>query len=351
MSGTGPLTAVVLAAGNLVGDDVVTDLGALVPGVHVRWTPYSETIEQRVARRRHRRAGTTPPPTEPGDELRAALAVADAILAFDVPWDLTALAPRLRLLQAVGAGVEQYDHAGLAAHGVTLCNAAGIAAPSMAEYVIGRLLEVYKGSRVVEQLQRDHRWKRHDTRELAGSTVAVVGLGAIGRATAQRLRGWEVTLLGVRRRVDPTVADPDVDEVFAVEELDTVLGRADVVILTVPATDATNRWFDADRFAAMKPGAVFCNVSRGSMVDEAALLAALRDGRLGAAILDVTRIEPLPGEDPLWDAPNLYLTPHSSTSVDRYAPRLLRLFADNVTRLAEGRPLRNRIDPELGYRV
>ncbi|MCC6438874.1 MAG: D-2-hydroxyacid dehydrogenase [Acidimicrobiales bacterium] len=351
MSGDRPLTAAVLAVGNLVGADVVADLGALLPGVDVRWSPYTETIEQRVERRRLRRAGRPLERTELSDALRETLLAADAVLAFDVPWDLTVFAPRLRLLQAVGAGVEQYDHAGLAAHGVTLCNAAGIAAPSMAEYVIGRLLEVYKGSRAVEQLQRDRRWKRHETRELAGATVAIVGLGAIGRATAQRLRGWEVTLLGVRRRVDPAATDPDVDEVFAVEDLDLVLGRADVVVLTVPATEATNRWFDADRFAAMKPGAVFCNVSRGSMVDEEALRTALEGGRLGAAILDVTRVEPLPAEDPLWGAPNLYLTPHSSTSVDRYAPRLLRLYADNVTRLAEGRPLRNRIDPELGYRV
>ena len=345
-----PLTAAVLAVGQLVGRDVVADLSALAPGSEVLWTPYTETIEQRRERRRRHRAGEAHPETKLTDEQRSTLAAAHAVLAFDVPWELPALAPNLRLLQAVGAGIEQYDLDGLRAAGVSLCNASGIAAPSMAEFIVGRIVEVFKGTRQVEQLQRDQRWQRHDTRELAGSTVAVVGLGAIGRATARRLRGWDVTMLGTRRRVEEGATDPDVDEVIASDQLDMVLRRADVVVLTVPATPETDRMFDADRFAAMKPGAVFCNVSRGSMVDEDALVDALERGHLGAAILDVTRVEPLPAEHRLWHAPNLYLSPHSSTSVDRYAPRLLELYADNLGRLASGQPLHNRVDPTLGYR-
>ncbi|MEZ5263935.1 MAG: D-2-hydroxyacid dehydrogenase [Acidimicrobiales bacterium] len=350
-SDPGAPCAVVLAVGALVGPDPVAELAGRLPGVDVCWAPYTETVEQRAERRRRSRAGEPHEPTHLDDAVAAALQRADAVLAFDVPWDLPAHAPRLRLLQAVGAGVEQYDHPGLAAAGVALCNAAGVAAPSMAEFVIGRLLEVCTDTRRVEELQRQQRWRRHDTGELAGSTVAIIGLGAIGRATAQRLRGWEVTLLGVRRHVEAGAIDPDVDEVFGLDRLDEVLGRADAVVLTVPATRRTNGWFGAERFAAMKPGAVFCNVSRGSMVVEAALLEALRGGHLRAAILDVTRTEPLPPGDPLWGEPNVYLSPHSSTSTVRYPQRLLPLFADNVARLVDGRPLRNRIDPELGHRV
>jgi phosphoglycerate dehydrogenase-like enzyme len=344
------LTAALLVDGRLIGPDPVDRLAQLSPGVTVRWAPYVESLEQRRERHRRRRAGEQPVDSELTDEHRDALASADAALAFDVPWDLPVHAPKLRLLQAIGAGVEQYDAALLAQHGVSLCNASGVAAPSMAEFVIGRILEVYKDIRRAEQLQQARRWSRHATRELAGATVAVVGLGAIGRATAQRLQGWEVTRLGVRRRVEAGARDADVEELLPADRLDDGLGRADVVVLTVPATDETQRMFNADRFAAMKPGAIFCNVSRGSMVDEPALIAALQTGHLRAAILDVTRIEPLPDGDPLWEAPNLYLSPHSSTSDDRYATRLLELFADNLDRLAAGRPLRNLVDPALGYR-
>ena len=123
-----------------------------------------------------------------------------------------------------------------------------------------------------------------------------------------------------------------------------VLGRCDAVVATLPADESTFDMFDASRFAAMAAGTIFVNVSRGSLVVEGDLIEALRSGHLRAAVLDVTRLEPLPATDPLWDAPNLYLSPHTSTSLDRYVDNLVDLAADNLTRFVEGRPLRNEVD-------
>jgi phosphoglycerate dehydrogenase-like enzyme len=182
-----------------------------------------------------------------------------------------------------------------------------------------------------------------------GRTMAVVSLGAIGRATARRARAFGMEVLATRRSAAPGETDPDADELWPLGELDAVLARADVVVVAAPATPETADLFDAGRFAAMRPGATFVNVSRGSLVDEAALLDALTSGHLGAAVIDVVKDEPAPPDHPFWDAPRMYLSPHCSASFDRYTDRLFALFEDNLRRLAEGRPLRNAVDPALGY--
>ena len=138
--------------------------------------------------------------------------------------------------------------------------------------------------------------------------------------------------------------DPEVDELYPAAALDDMLQRCDAVVATLPANESTFDMFDASRFAVMAEGTVFVNVSRGSLVVETDLIEALRSGHLRAAVLDVTRVEPLPADDPLWDAPNLYLSPHTSTSLDRYADNLVDLAADNLTRYVEGQPLRNEVE-------
>jgi phosphoglycerate dehydrogenase-like enzyme len=142
-------------------------------------------------------------------------------------------------------------------------------------------------------------------------------------------------------RANPDIPSPGVDEVYGPDGLRDVLGRCDAIVVCAPATPETRDLFDADAFAAMRPGAIFCNVARGSLVDEDALVATLRDGRLGAAILDVTRQEPLPPTSPLWEAPRLHLSPHCSSSIDRYLESLFDLFAANLARYAKGEPLEN----------
>ena len=180
-------------------------------------------------------------------------------------------------------------------------------------------------------------------------TIGIVGLGAIGRDVARRARAFEVTVLANRRSAQAGDTDPNVDELYGPDGLDEMLERCDAVVLCAPQTPETVNLFNADRLARLKPAAVLVNVARGSLIDEGALIAALESGHLAAAILDVTREEPLPPGNPLWDAPNMYLSPHTSTSREGYDQALLELFRDNLTRFLDHEPLRNVVDPDRGY--
>jgi phosphoglycerate dehydrogenase-like enzyme len=283
------------------------------------------------------------------EERREALARAEVLFALHVAKDLMRLAPRLRWIQGMGAGVEQFAKAGLERARVVVTNASGVSAGSMAEWVIGRLLQVWKCFREADRHQREHAFVRTYGRTFAGSTLGIVGMGAIGSAVAERARALGLFVLGLRRSA---AADPaPAHELLGPGRLHELLARSDAVLVAAPETAETRHLIDAAAFAAMKPGAVLVNVARGALVDEAALAEVLRSGRLGAAVLDVFEQEPLPPESPLWELPNLYASAHSSVSVDRYLDDVFDLFADNVARFVAGQPLRNRVDmAALGFR-
>jgi phosphoglycerate dehydrogenase-like enzyme len=192
-------------------------------------------------------------------------------------------------------------------------------------------------------LQGERRWSPTYGREIAGSTLGVVGLGAIGREVARRGRALGLRLVAVRQSWRPGMKDDDVDELYGPGDLHALLGASDMVVSAVPETSATVDMFDAAAFAAMRPGAVFVNVGRGSAVVEDDLVAALGSGHLAAAAIDVTREEPLPPSSPLWDVRGLYISPHSATSPDRFWANLHALFRDNVARYLAGEPLRNEV--------
>jgi phosphoglycerate dehydrogenase-like enzyme len=306
--------------------------------------PYREGLKLRTARR------TPPvpaellaaaPPLTPG--LRAAWSRCEVLLGLDVPPELPELAPRLRWVQAFSAGLEHLNAAGLVARGIALTTAAGVGAAPIAEFALGRLLEVWKETRAIEQMQRERRFTRPPGRLLAGCTLGVVGLGAIGGALAGRARALGMRVIATRRRWQPGQTSPLADELHGPEGLPRLLEASDAVALCAPDSPATRDLIDAKALARMKPGAVLVNVARGALVDEAALIAALRSGRLRAAILDVTKAEPLPPGDPLWDAPNLYLSPHCSVSPDAYVERMLDFLAENVAHWLRGEPLVNRV--------
>jgi phosphoglycerate dehydrogenase-like enzyme len=291
-----------------------------------------------------------PPPWAIGraDERKTALARAEVLIQLHTPKNLMQLAPNLKWLQGIGAGVDQFALAGVRRDQVTVTNASGVSSGSMAEFVIGRLLQIWKRFPEAAAYQQRHEYVRTYGRSFAGSVMGIVGLGSIGRAVAVRARAMGVTVLGLKRTAS---RDPEpADEIFAPEALHEMLGRCDAVVVSAPATPDTHHLLDAAAFAAMKPGAVLVNVARGSLVHEAAVLDALHSGQLGAAALDVFEQEPLPAESPLWDAPNLYVSAHSSVSVDRYIDDVFDLFEDNLRRYAAGEPLRNVVDMEaLGF--
>ncbi len=286
------------------------------------------------------------------DELSAAeLAVwarAGAAIALDVPPGIGELAPGLGWIQAIGAGIDHLAGSGLP-DACVVTNAAGVAAAPIAEFAIGRLLAVWKRFGEIDEQQRVHAWKAQFGKLVEGQTLGIIGLGAIGSAVAARARAFGMHTIGTRRSYKEGDAHHAVDELYGTAHLHAVLARCDAVVVSAPGTPETENLFDAAAFAAMKPDAVFCNVGRGSLVDEPALIEALRSGHLGAAILDVTRQEPLPPDDPLWDAPNIFISPHCSTSQERYNDKLFALFADNLGRYLRGEELRNVVDRRAGY--
>jgi len=302
------------------------------------------------------------PPVEPHEEppawaksvaaeRRAALREAQVLIALQTPRNLMELAPKLRWIQSVGAGVDQFVAAGVDGERVLVTNASGLSAPSMAEFVLGRLLEIWKRFREMEALQREHRYVQAYGRTFRGSVVGIVGMGSIGGAVAERARALGAHVLGMRRSARPGDAPDPADELFAPGQLHAMLARCDAVVVVAPATPETRHLIDARALAAMRSGAVLVNVARGSLVDESALVEALRDGHVSAAALDVFETEPLPAESPLWELPNVYVSAHSSVSVDRYLDDIFELFVENLERFVAGRELRNRVDTRaLGFR-
>ncbi len=233
---------------------------------------------------------------------------------------------------------------------VILTNCSGLSSASMAEWVIGRLLQVWKRLREADEFQRAHEFKRSYGRTFAGSTIGIVGLGHIGRAVAVRARAFGCRVLGLRRTVRAGDSDPDVDRLYPTSALHEMLAECDAVIVAAPATADTHHLIDAKALAAMPRRAVLVNVARGSLLDEAELARVMKEEPLAAAILDVFDPEPLDARSPLWDLPNVYLSAHSSVSVDRYMDDVFDLFFDNVKRFRAGEPLRNVVDMKsLGF--
>jgi phosphoglycerate dehydrogenase-like enzyme len=337
-----PVPVLVTFPGHL-DDDQLARLRSVSPRVEVTVIGYDEPAATRSARGRGERPD--PDAVVPiSAELRAAYARAEVLLTFDLPLGIGAVAQDVRWVQAIGAGTEHFRGAGLGPE-VVVTNAAGISAVPIAEFVMGRLLAVWKRFDELAALQRAHEWKPTYGRRVAGKTVVVVGFGAIGRAVAQRAHAFGMHVIAVRRRPDEEPCPAFVDRVVASTELLAVLPEAEAVVVAAPATAATHHLFDAAAFAAMPERSIFCNVARGTLVDEAALLAALTSGHLRAAVLDVTEQEPLPANHPLWDAPNLHLSPHCSTDPSNYVDDLLELFADNLGRYLRGAPLVNAVVP------
>jgi len=319
---------------------------AVAPGIDLHWVPYQEEYGLRRARAAGR-VSDTDRATAPRltDEDWAPLERATAVVLLDMPDALLERTPRLRWVQSMAAGTEHLDARAMAARGITLTSGAGIAAVPIAEFVLGRLLQVWKGFRTIDANQARSRWKLVMGRRLSGLTLGIVGLGAIGRATARRARAFEMHVIANRRSAQPGDSDPDVDELFTAEALDDMLPRCDAVVIAAAATPETVGLFDRGRIARMKPDAVLCNVARGSIVDENALEEALRSGRLAAAVLDTTADEPTHPEHPLWTAPNCYLSPHTAAAADGFAEALMDLVVRNLDRFVRNEALENVVVP------
>ena len=257
-------------------------------------------------------------------------------------------AANLRWFQAMNAGLERLDRAGVLQRGFAVTNGSGLAAPAIAEWCIAAMFALAKQFPAYVRNQDRHAWERvRGGIALEGKTCGVVGLGAIGRETAKRARALGMRVVACRRTVDGD--DPDCDALIPYSNLHELLAQSDFVVLCVPLTRETTNLIDAPALKAMKRTASILNIARGAVIDQAALEVALRDGTIASAALDVTTPEPLPAESSLWALPNVLITPHSSGASDRRDGTALALLLENLRRYLANEPLKNLARPELGY--
>jgi glyoxylate/hydroxypyruvate reductase A len=277
-------------------------------------------------------------------EAAAAVAEADVIYAWKFPADLYPRAGRLRWLHIMGAGVDGALVAALPPH-VVVTRVPGVFGPWMREYVLGWCRAVTQRMPLYREAQRQRRWRSDVIPErLAGKTMVIVGVGDIGRTIAAAARGLGMRVLGISRSGRPV---PNVERVHRVRALPRLVREADFVVTALPLTAETRGLIDARILAAMRPTAWLINIGRGALIDEGALLTALRERRIGGAVLDVFEREPLPPEHPFWSLDNVVVTPHISGPST--PPEMATVFNDNLARWLAGRRLRHVVDRVRGY--
>lgn len=311
-----------------------TTIAVLRQNIHgITAQEYAEALESRLSDVTIRLAST------PREE-RELLEIADIATGLTLTTEQLDLASNLSLFGCVYAGTGHLDLDEFTERGIAVTNGSGVHAENISEYVLGAILTFTRQFHQAFHQQQRREWRSFQTRELAGSTVTVVGLGAIGQAVVERLEPFDVDTVGVR--YTPEKGGPT-DDVYGFDEIHEAVVDAEYVVLACPLTDATEQLIDNDVIRTMEPNAVLVNIARGKVVDTDALLSNLRTNQIGGAVLDVTDPEPLPEDHPLWGMRNVLITPHNAGYTPKYFERRADILAENVTRLAEGRDLRNQV--------
>jgi glyoxylate/hydroxypyruvate reductase len=306
-----------------------------------------------------------PEPQYPADHsgVRRSLSAADldrwsrlreqADISFDFDWQdpagMPRNCPRLRWVQGTSAGIGGLlERTGLAGTDLIFTTASGVHATPLAEFALLGLFYFAKGMPQLTARQAERHWQRHTTTQLAGSSALVVGLGRIGREVARLLSAAGVEVHGAGR-AGRSYDVPGLASTVGSDRLGQVLPDVHALVLACPLTEQTRGLIGAAELALLPRGAVVVNISRGAVIDEEALIAALRRGHLGGAFLDVFAAEPLPAGSPLWEMPNVVVSPHSAATVAAENGLITDLFCDNLQRWLAGRPLRNVYDRAAGY--
>jgi len=364
---------------------------ALKVVAHYQFTPESLAMLSEAARSNVVRVNSY-------EEQLRAMAEAEVLCSFDFPNNWREVAPHLRWYQSVSAGVDRLRGNSVLDpdSGVIVTTASGVHSEIICEYVFCSILMFNRGWHTMVDLQRRHIWAHESTasgvhseiiceyvfcsilmfnrgwhtmvdlqrrhiwahespkyplpgRELTGRTMGIVGLGNIGRRIAQVAHAFGMKVLAMRFSTRGSEPDPDVDQSYPVEQLRSMLALCDYVVLSMPLTGRTAKMIGEAELRAMRPDAYLVNIARGGVVDEPALIRALQEGWIAGAGLDVTDPEPPRNDSPLYDLPNVILTPHVAGATEHYERRLAELFADNLRRYRAGQPLRNQYDARRGY--
>lgn len=286
-------------------------------------------------------------------DLAPALDGTDALFVWEFPAPAATLADAwpaagtLRWIHSSTAGVDRLLFPALTGSDVVVTNSRGVFDRPMAEYVLATVLTFAKDLHTSLRLQDRRQWRHRETERVEGKRALIVGTGPIGRAIAHQLRAAGLSVAGAGRVARS--GDPDFGDVHASGDLAATLGEFDYVILAAPLTEHTRGMIDADTLARCKPTARLINVGRGALIVQDDLIAALAAGRIAGAALDVFDTEPLPQHSPLWDMPNVLVSPHMSGDTIGWQDDLVHLFTDNLRRFAHGEPLRNVVDKQRGY--
>jgi len=256
---------------------------------------------------------------------------------------------KLDWIQTRSAGLDSLWFAELIESPVCLTNGSGTFSQSLGEFAITGALYFAKDIPRMLKSKAEKRWDVFNVSELSTQTMGIVGYGDIGRAIARRARGMGMRVLALRRDPSPRAGDENVDRVYATAEIHTMLPQCDYVAVAAPLTPSTKHLMSTAEFTVMKPDAIVMNVGRGPVIDEAALVEALRTKRIRGAALDVFEVEPLPGDSPLWEMENVLISAHTADHTKDWLDDAINFFLDQLARYRKGEPLKNIVDKQAGY--
>lgn len=282
-------------------------------------------------------------------ELDVLLADADVIFGLFLTQPLLTRAPKLKWVQTMSAGVDRFAGTDIWQSPVTLTGVSGIHATPIGEYVLMIMLMFAKKAPIYFEMKEKHEWARFTPAVLRGQTAGIVGLGSIGREVARLADAFGMRVIATRRSARDKSRARHVDKLFPAAKLHELLAESDYVTVTLPLTPETREIIGEAELNAMKPSGYIINIGRGGLIDEAALTRALKEKRIAGAGLDVTAVEPLPPDSPLWDLDNVIISPHISGGMEDYIARATDVFCKNLDKYLNGKRLTNIIDKKKGY--
>ena len=282
------------------------------------------------------------------EQLVAEMVDAEVFFGYHSP-EVFLEAPNLKWIQTTSAGLDMMLTPEVIALGLQVTNASGLHAPPVVETAWALTLAVSRCLRHFNKCQDEHVWDQFVPWDLNGRTAGVVGLGGIGRRYARIAAAFGMRVIAVDLH-SPQKPD-EVESLWGLDRLNDLVAEADVLMIACPATSETQGLIGPEQIALLKPTAILVNIARGGIVDEPALIEALTEGRIVGAGLDVTKIEPLPASDPLWDTPRLVITPHIAGWSNDRSHNLVKFFCENMRRYKAGEPLQNLVDQQRGYPV